>query len=126
MIVAGICKSIMDTLQFRYDSSIFSKMSEKKQNWFNPKLSWKNKYKNRDPEQGPAFPGSTTFLVWTTDAWHFFQMIMLTSLQIACVLPIALVVNKYVFLYTIAMLILSKLIFGVAFELFWDDLLKKK
>lgn len=43
----------------------------KKQNWWNPNISWKNKYKNNDPTQGPKFFGSTTFLVWLTDAWHF-------------------------------------------------------
>ncbi len=36
--------------------------------------SWRNKYRNRDPEQGPSFPGSTTWLVWLTDGWHLCKM----------------------------------------------------
>ena len=38
--------------------------------WWNPELSWPNKYKNGDPQQGPAYFGSTTFLAWTTDGYH--------------------------------------------------------
>lgn len=34
--------------------------------------SWRNKYKGGDPSRGAAFPGSTTVLVWTTDAKHLF------------------------------------------------------
>lgn len=48
--------------------------------WWNKNDSSKYKYKNGDPKQGPKFFGSTTFLVWTTDGWHFFQMIYLNTL----------------------------------------------
>ena len=33
-------------------------------------ISWTNKYKNHDPQQGAAFIGSTTVFVWTTDLYH--------------------------------------------------------
>ena len=36
------------------------------------RVSWTNKYRNGDPAAGPAYPGSTTFLAWTTDAKHLF------------------------------------------------------
>ena len=42
-----------------------------KQFWDN-RQSWRNKYRNGDPEQGPKYVGSTTFLAWTTDAKHLF------------------------------------------------------
>jgi hypothetical protein len=45
--------------------------------------SWRNKYKNRDPQQGPAFPGATTWLVWLTDAWHLVKFLMILSQLIA-------------------------------------------
>jgi len=32
--------------------------------------SWRNKYQGGLPENGPKYFGSTTFLVWTTDAKH--------------------------------------------------------
>jgi len=38
--------------------------------YWNPYQSWVNKYKNGDPAQGAAFPGSTTWLAWSTDGYH--------------------------------------------------------
>jgi hypothetical protein len=38
--------------------------------YFNPAISWTNKYKNHDPAQGAAFFGSDTFLVTGTDFYH--------------------------------------------------------
>lgn len=43
--------------------------------WWWPRLSTNNKYKNGDPAQGPKFFGSTTFLVWTTDKYHLNRML---------------------------------------------------
>lgn len=37
--------------------------------WAGPE-SWRNKYRNQDPTQGPRFWLSTTLLVWVTDLWH--------------------------------------------------------
>jgi hypothetical protein len=44
-------------------------------NYFNPKYSWKQKYKNNDPTQGRKFFGSKTFLVGTTDFYHATKFI---------------------------------------------------
>jgi hypothetical protein len=43
--------------------------------WWNGKESWKRKYKNGDPLQGPAFFGSTSIFVAVTDGPHFFNML---------------------------------------------------
>jgi len=40
--------------------------------WWDASRSWTNKYKAGDPAQGEKFPGSTTVLVWATDAKHAF------------------------------------------------------
>ena len=40
LFVSAISKAIQDTLQFHFETSIFSKA---KGNWWNPKTSWKNK-----------------------------------------------------------------------------------
>lgn len=82
--LAGFLNGIMDTLQFHYSSSIFSKKS--KQSFWDPSISWRNKYKNQDPNQGPRFPGSTTIFVFTTDAWHLFKAFMLACLRTSVVL----------------------------------------
>lgn len=34
--------------------------------------SWRNKYRGGNPDNGPAYLGSTTLLAWTTDAKHLF------------------------------------------------------
>ncbi len=66
-ILAGMCKAVMDTLQFHYEVSVFAK--SKKQNWWNPSLSWNNK----------NTMSANPFIKWLlrnplvllTDAWHF-------------------------------------------------------
>lgn len=131
MAFAGICKSVMDTVDFRFNESIFSKFkSEKVRMWFNQSQGWKNKYKDRDPSKGPAFFGSTTFLSWVTDAWHFFQMLMLTSLQFAIAIPLHEIVCEKCYVqpwpFYIAFLALCKFILGGTFELFWSKIWKKK
>ena len=44
------------------------------------KESWRRKYKNLDPSDGPAFIGSTTFLVFVTDGWHLSKAVTLFCL----------------------------------------------
>jgi hypothetical protein len=89
VIIAGLANGIMDTLQFHYSQSIFPYNSE----FWNPDLSWKNKWKQIDGELvqplTPRFFGSSTFLVWTTDAWHLFQTIMFAAFRTAIVLALA-------------------------------------
>ncbi len=82
--LAGVCNGIMDTLQFHYSVSIFQ---GKNGLYWNPQLSWRNKYKNGNYVEGPAFWGSTTIFSWLTDGWHFFKMLLLSCLRGAvCVL----------------------------------------
>lgn len=60
--VAGLAEGVMDGLQFHYD---------KPNQFWNPDLSWRNKYKNHDPAQGKTFRGK--YLVFTTDGWHLMK-----------------------------------------------------
>lgn len=83
LIISAFTKSIMDTLQFHFDNSIFSHL---KHLWWNPLTSWKNKWKNGDPSQGERFWGSSRWFVRFTDAWHFFQGMMITCLMLSIVL----------------------------------------
>jgi hypothetical protein len=70
--LAGFFEGAMDTLQFHFHTSIFSKIDS---TFWNPENSWKNKYLDGDPSKGPKFPLSTTFLVSLTDGWHLFKLI---------------------------------------------------
>ena len=42
--------------------------------YWNPALSWTNKWKNGDPAQGERFWQSSRALVWTTDGYHLMRM----------------------------------------------------
>lgn len=48
--------------------------------FWDPRLSWRNKYADGEPNKGPKFPGSTTYLSWATDAKHLLGTIHRTTL----------------------------------------------
>lgn len=92
MSLAGAMNGIMDTISFHYSSSIFPQGDEKllgaDELFWNPSLSWRNKYKNGDPAQGEKFLLSTGALVLFTDAWHLAKFMMLSFFQLAMILPL--------------------------------------
>lgn len=117
MALAGIANACMDTLKTRrWSSSIFRVF--KKDSWFNPAISWRNKWKNGDDVYGERFFGSSTILVWITDAWHFFKMIMLVLICASVVLYVPLF-NWYVDS------VLLLIVFTLSFELFYGKLFKR-
>lgn len=75
-------------------------------------VAWANKYKNKDPKQGPAFFGSTTFLVMLVDGWHVVKLMWLIHLFLAIVFynPI----TPYLALDALILFI----VFGLGHELF--------
>ena len=143
-VLGGICNSVMDTITYHYATSIFATLSN--QQWWDPQLSWTNKWKNGDPEQGEAWLGSSTVFVWVTDAWHLFKSIFLSLLFAAGIAlahgymthftvpphtsgpvpglerthprtrPPLRILMCYYALY----FVVAKLSFGAAFELFWS------
>ncbi len=117
LILAAVFKAIMDCLQFHYSTSPFAKL--KKQNWWNPALSWVNKWKNGDPKQGERFPGSSTIFVFTTDAWHFFQMLFLTFMFLSIVFYIPMFNLSYSWILDF---IIYRIIFGLTFTLIFKKL----
>lgn len=118
--ISALSKAIMDVIQFKYYESVFRNFNSY---FWNPKLSWANKYKNLDPKQGPKFFLSTTVLVWTTDAWHLFQMIFLNFLVVGHIL-ITLSTNSWWVLWINLIAIIG---FRVTFEIFYSKffILKK-
>ena len=52
-VLAGFCEAVMDKLQFHYDMSIFKNF--KNQLFWDPKISWRNKYEDGDPLKGEKF-----------------------------------------------------------------------
>jgi len=71
--LTGAGRAISDTLWFWWGNSIFAKYPKLfKPQWWNPRLSYKNKYK---PKNYFVQLLTRTFLVTLTDAWHLFQFI---------------------------------------------------
>jgi hypothetical protein len=83
---ASATNAAMDILSSRYEKSIFSYWPDER-GWLDPQLSWKNKWKHGDPNQGPAFPLSTTTLVGVTDGWHFFKTCTIMFVLLALLAP---------------------------------------
>ena len=67
--VAGFAEGTMDAISFHYDSFQKVHPNANPQFW-NPQLSWENKWRNGNKIEGEKFIGSSTFLVWTTDGWY--------------------------------------------------------
>jgi len=67
---AGVSEGTAEALKWHYEATGF-----KNDKYWNPEISWRNKYKNGNTAQGAAFFGSTTFLVWTTDGYHLARSI---------------------------------------------------
>jgi hypothetical protein len=125
LFLAGALNASMDVLSFRYNTSIFSKYT-KLQAFFNPQESWVNKYKDNNPNLGPKFFGSKTFLVFLTDAWHLAKMLMITAFTLAIVFYNPVIVTESIFVNIVANLLLMRVVFSATFELFFSKILIKK
>ncbi|MBI2050382.1 MAG: hypothetical protein HYT31_01075 [Parcubacteria group bacterium] len=86
---AGMAKGVSDTLQFHYGRSVFASLPN--QEWWNPEVSWKNKYRDYDKgDTREAYLFSRSLLVWRTDAWHLAQTIETLGWVFALLLAISL------------------------------------
>ena len=72
MFISGAADGMTQVIAFHPDRFFAHHPNANRQFWDNS-ISWRNKYRNGDPEQGRAFVGSTTWLAWTTDAYHLFR-----------------------------------------------------
>ncbi len=85
--LAGASKGFNETLHFHW-KEFRRQFPKANPNWFNPAVSWRNKYKNGDPEAGAKFPLSTTALVMFTDQYHLNNFFNRASLTGALVIKI--------------------------------------
>jgi hypothetical protein len=120
VILAGILNAAMDIIvsTTRYNKSVFKTLPKKLEPFFDSTISWQNKWKNGDRNQGEKFFGSSTFLVWTTDAWHLFKTTMLLCFSIA-------IVTYSPMVHPIIDAVIYWLTFGAVFELFWSKIFLK-
>ncbi|MCC7514524.1 MAG: hypothetical protein IT212_07510 [Bacteroidia bacterium] len=120
--IAGACKAVMDTLQFHYDDSIFESPNDR---YWDASLSWRNKYKNKDVEQGEKFWGSTTIFVALTDGWHLFQALFLGFIFLSIVTYNPILNYEVKWLSMLFDYCLLRVIFGLSFNLFYYKILKR-
>lgn len=116
LVLAGIFKAVMDLIAHEKLTFLGK--------FFDPKESWKLKYKKGNIGK-PRFFLSTTLLVWVTDAWHLFQ-----SLYLNCIFLLMAYLSNYSDIITeflriktndtiafIVTFIVLRFIFGYAFEI---------
>jgi len=114
-VISGMCEAVMDTLQFHYGSSYFFKLKNKL--FWDPSISWRNKYKDGDPTLGSKFLFSKTLLVGLTDGWHFFKLLR-TFFMFGGIFFIFLPCSTP--LMCLFCVIISRILFGVSFSLFYE------
>lgn len=115
IVIAAILNASMDVVSTKWVKSFFNKHLKKYEQFFNPQLSWRNKWKNGDPSQGERFPLSSTMLVFLTDWWHLAKSSMILSFCISIVF--------YVPIFGLIDILLFFIIFGVVFEVFYAYIL---
>jgi len=113
-ILSGMFEAVMDKLQFHYDLSIFKNF--KNQLFWDPKISWKNKYEDGDPMKGERFFLSKSLFVGFTDAWHLFKLFRTLTIFAGIYFLFIPCVTKYMCLMFV---IIARILFGLSFTLFF-------
>ncbi len=85
--LAGVAKGFNETLQFHW-KEFHRQFPKARAEWYNPAVSWKNKYKNGDPNAGPRYFLSTSVLIMFTDQYHLDNFINRMAWGTAIVLKI--------------------------------------
>jgi|KBSSwiS6_1023812.scaffolds.fasta_scaffold13810_1 hypothetical protein len=85
--LGGAAKGFNETLQFHW-KSFHARFPKANPNWFNPAVSWRNKYENDDPNKSAKFPLSTSVLVFLTDQYHLNNFINRGAITAALVIKI--------------------------------------
>lgn len=88
MLLSGMMDGTVESITWHYEDGFKLRCPKANDHFWNPAVSWKNKYKNDDPAQGQKFPGSTNLFVFTTDAYHMLRASSRTidGVTIACYL----------------------------------------
>lgn len=116
-LIAAIAMAAMDKIQHHWAVSIFSQLGS----WYNPKESWRLKWKNGDPAQGERFPGSSTVFVFITDFWHFAKWVMLKAIFAAMALAL-----YGVWWQRVVAFVVLHAAFSMGFELFFRFVFQRK
>jgi hypothetical protein len=123
LLLAAALNAVMDELQFHYDTSVFARFKSQQQ-WLDPRVSWRNKWKDGDQKQGEKFPLSSTSLVGLTDAWHCAKTLWIDCMLLAIIVPCTRVVRMRWWKWVLVWLG-AKVVYGAVFEVFFAWLLRR-
>jgi len=106
-LASGALDGVKDIVQFKYHKFRDVHPNANEQFW-NPQVSWKNKWKNGDINQGEKFFGSSTFLVATTDSFHLLKSAERSFLVAAVVVNLGRRQKWYWYLIDFAFITLTR------------------
>jgi hypothetical protein len=120
--LSGIFNAVMDTLSHHYSKSIFVKYNPQ---FWNPQISWRNKYIDGDYTKG-----RNRKIIIFTDAWHLFKFMdicfQLSSITFACLYTYFNKDMKLIDLIFHVNPIIYSIVRNTSFSLFYNGLLLKK
>ena len=90
MFVSGLLDGTIEAIKFHYHSGFKPRFKNANDQFWNPDVSWTNKYKNGNPEEGAKFLGSTNSLVFVTDGYHALR----TSKNLINTLTLTFYINR--------------------------------
>ena len=118
---ASATNAVMDSLSSRFDRSVFAHF-ENHRSWLDPRVSWKNKWKDGDQKNGEAFLLSSTSLVPLTDAWHCAKSLTIFFLVLAILAPFTLLFRLPWYAWA-GLFFGANLLYGFVFEGLYAHLL---
>lgn len=130
VVLAAICDAIMDTLWHHYGDSVFKNLNLQ---FWNPKISWKNKYIDNNPNKGRKKWKILGFEfnkpVQISDGWHIFKtikIILLISVITLAYFVIPLETSLNIIVKFVILLTGLGVIRNSVFSLFYERLLVNK
>lgn len=127
--ISGMMDAVMDVLADHFSTSIFSNVKIFNQYFFNPILSWKDKYIDNDMLKGHKkiiigfiafnFPDALT------DAWHVSKLIREGSNILAMVSLIIIPFTTVNIIIIVSFGLILSILRNNVFNLFWNKILKK-
>lgn len=73
MFVSGMLDGTIESISYHYDNGFKKRFHNINNQFWDPSVSWQNKYKNGNSLMGPKFAGSTNMFVCTTDGYHMLR-----------------------------------------------------
>jgi len=124
--IAAISNAIMDNIEHHWFDSIFNDTKKHDPQFWNPSMSWRNKYID-----GDYFKDHKKFKIWrwefntfdfASDAWHLFKSLMIVMQAVALMLSAMYYQPIYTYLEAI---VIYGLVWNGTFNLFYNKILKR-